>query len=193
MQSMTLNRKPVIIAAFVLAVAFSSCATVNTSYRIIEATEDTRVKIVSYARQYAARDSEYLLGGRPYLEKNGTLVIDCSGLIVRVCQYAVNGTKYSLLFDDATVRTLYSNFTSTINEPSPGDFIFMGEGNPPTHMGIFIRRDGNDIYFIDATLKEADEINGYDAVDGVTLRHYPKDDPRFLSFARLLVKQGGLQ
>ena len=186
------NRKSVIIGAMVLAVVFSSCATINTSYSIIEATEDTRAKIVSYARQYAERDSEYLLGGRPYLEKNGTLLIDCSGLIVRVCQYAVNGTKYSLLFDDATVRTLYTNFTSTINEPGPGDFIFMGESNPPTHMGIFIRMDENNIYFIDATEKETDEINGYDAVNGVTLRHYPKDDPRFLSFARLLVKQGGL-
>jgi hypothetical protein len=189
MKKKTPNQKTTIIAAILLIIAISSCATINTSYKIIEAAEDTRAKIVSYARQYAERDSEYLLGGRPYLEKNGTLFIDCSGLIVRVCQYAVNGTKYSLLFDDATVRTLYSNFTSTINEPSPGDFIFMGESNPPTHMGIFISMDENDIYFIDATQKEADEINGYDAVDGVTLRHYRKDDPRFLSFARLLVKQ----
>jgi hypothetical protein len=189
MIKITPNKNPSIIIAISLAFVLSSCATINSSYKIIEATEDTRAKIVSYARQYAERDSEYLLGGRPYLERKGTLFIDCSGLIMRVCQYAVNGTKYSLLFDDATVRTLYSNFTSTINEPSPGDFIFMGEGNPPTHMGIFISMDETDIYFIDATQKDADEINGYDAVDGVTLRHYRKNDPRFLSFARLLVKQ----
>jgi hypothetical protein len=186
-----MNKNPTIIAAILLTLALTSCATINGSYKIIEATDETRAKIVAYARQYAERDSEYLLGGRPYLEKKGTLVIDCSGLIVRVCQYAVKGTQYSLLFDDATVRTLYTNYTSAINEPSPGDFIFMGESNPPTHMSIFISMDDNDIYFIDATQKEADEVNGYDAVDGVTLRHYPRDDTRFLSFARLLVKQGG--
>jgi len=172
-----------ITAGFVIL----SCTTISSNtYTITEAPETIRKNIVFYAQQYADRDTAFLLGGRPYLERNGVLGIDCSGLIIRVCQYAVNGTRYSLLFDDATVFTLYANFTSPVDKPDPGDFIFMGERNPPVHMAIFIYEDDDFFYFIDATLKEAEGI--YEAVDGVTLRYYPKDDPRFLSFARLLVR-----
>ena len=172
-----------IAAGFII----TSCTTVgNNTYTITEAPETIRRNIVFYAQQYADRDTAFLLGGRPYLERNGILGLDCSGLIIRVCHYAVNGTRYALLFEDATVFTLYANFTSPVDKPDPGDFIFMGDRNPPVHMGIFILEDDDFIYFIDATLKEAEGI--YEAVDGVTLRYYPKDDPRFLSFARLLVK-----
>ena len=178
-----LNILKVIVAGFCI----TSCITINNnSHTITEAPETIRKKIVFYAQQYAEKDTMFLMGGRPYLEKNGVLELDCSGLILRVCQYAVKGTKYSLLFDEATVFTLYTNFTSSVDKPEPGDFIFMGERNPPVHMGIFIYADDDFFYFIDATLKEAEGI--YKAVDGVTLRYYPKDDPKFLSFARLLVK-----
>ena len=171
-----------IVAVFIL----TSCYTTgNNTFTITEAPENIRKNIVLYAMQYAQRDTAFLMGGRPYLEKKGTLGIDCSGLILRVCQYAVRGTKYSLLFNDATVFTLYANFTSTVDKPAPGDFIFMGEINRPVHIGIYIYEDDDFIYFIDATRKDAEGI--YEAVDGVTLRYYPKDDPKFLSFARLLV------
>ena len=184
-----MKRKAILSILKSIAAGFiiTSCATIsNNTYTITEAPETIRRNIVFYARQYAERDTAVLLGGRPYLEKNGVLELDCSGLILRVCQYAVRGTRYSLLFNDATVFTLYANFTSSVDKPEPGDFIFMGERNPPVHMAIFIRADDDFFYFIDATQKEAEGI--YKAVDGVTLRYYPKDDPRFLSFARLLVK-----
>ena len=176
-----------ILKSIVAGFCITSCTTFsNNTYSITEAPETIRKNIVFYAQQYAERDTAFLMGGRPYLEKNGALGLDCSGLILRVCQYAVKGTKYSLLFDEATVFTLYANFTSSVDKPEPGDFIFMGERNPPVHMGIFIREDDDFIYFIDATQKDAEGT--YKAVDGVTLRYYPKDDPKFLSFARLLVK-----
>ena len=178
-----LNILKSIVAGFVI----TSCATIsNNTYTITEAPGIIRKNIVFYARQYAERDTAFLLGGRPYLEKKGKLELDCSGLILRVCQYAVKGTKYSLLFNEATVFTIYANFTSPVDKPYPGDFIFMGERNPPVHIGIVILADDDFVYFIDATQKDAEGI--YKAVDGVTLRHYPKNDPKFLSFARLLVK-----
>ena len=171
-----------IVAGFII----TSCATSgNNAFTITEAPETIRRNIVFYAQQYAERETVFMMGGRPYLERNGVLMLDCSGLILRVCQYAVNGTKYSLLFDDATVFTLYANFTSSVDRPEPGDFIFMGDRNPPVHMAIFIFEDNDFFYFIDATLKQLEGI--YPAVDGVTVRFYPKDDPRFLSFARLMV------
>ena len=184
---MMFNAAFCILKCIAAGLVITSCATIGSnSYTITEAPAAIRKNIAFYAQQYAERDTAFLLGGRPYLEKNGVLELDCSGLILRVCQYAVKGTRYSLLFEEATVFTLYANFTSSVDTPEPGDFIFMGERNPPVHMGIFILADNDFIYFIDATQKEAEGI--YKAVDGVTLRHYPKDDPKFLSFARLLVK-----
>jgi len=163
-----------------------SCATNNPGilYSVLECPENIRERVAFYAQEYAQRDTWFEWGGRDYLEKEGKLEVDCSGLIVRVYQYAVKDTKYTLLFEDTNVSSLYTYFTIPIDTPTPGDLIFMGTiaNNPPTHMGIFVGEDNGNIYFIDSTLKEEDKI------DGVTLRYYAKDDPKFLFFARLLVR-----
>jgi hypothetical protein len=173
----------------------SSCATTLTPsedgstvrFTVVESPAEIREKAVSFGREYLKRDTEYLWGGQDLLEQEGVLKIDCSGFIVNVFQYAVEGTKYSLLFKDTTVAGLFDNFTIPIDTPTPGDFIFMGTNpNAPTHMSIYLRADDTDIYFMDATEKDAEGI--YPAVSGATERHYPKTDERFLSYARLLIK-----
>jgi hypothetical protein len=70
-------------------------------------------------------------------------------------------SPYSLLFDDAPLSAFYEYFTVPIDTLTPGDIIFMGtERNaPPTHMSIFVNIDTENIYFMDATLKEEDGIN----------------------------------
>jgi len=170
-----------------ICLLISSCATnsENIRYRVLDCPVEIREGAVSYAYKYAERESEFAWGGRDSLEKEGVLALDCSGFVVRVFQYAVKGTKYSLLFEDAPVSGFYYHFTVSIDDAlSPGDIIFMGTDKdlPPTHMSIFVGMDDENIYFIDATEKEEDGING------VTYRYYPKDDPRFLSYARLLIK-----
>ena len=173
---------------FILLISFllSSCATDSQiiRYRVVDCPENISEDAVYYAREYAKRESEFAWGGRDPLEKEGVLGLDCSGFIVRVFQYAVKGTKYSLLFDDAPVSGFFHYFTVPAETLRPGDIIFMGvdKNLPPTHMSLFVNMDSENIYFIDATEKEDDGING------VTLRHYSKDDPRFLSYARLLIK-----
>jgi len=172
---------------FLTGLSLFSCATsnhLNIRYRVIDCPREIREAAVSYAGKYAERETVWTWGGRDYLEQEGILSVDCSGFIVRIFQYAVKGTKYSLLFEDAPVSALYEYFSVPIDTLTPGDLIFMGTGRnaPPTHMSIFVSMDNENIYFIDATLKEEDEING------VTLRHYPRGDSRFLSYARLLVK-----
>ena len=172
---------------FLLAcLLLSSCATNsgNIRYTVLDCPAKIRGDAVYYAREYAERESEFVWGGRDALEKEGILGLDCSGFLVRVYQYAVKGTKYSLLFEDAPVSGFYHHFTVPIDTLTPGDIIFMGTDKdlPPTHMSIFVNMDNENIYFIDATEKEEDGING------VTFRYYPKDDPRFLSYARLLIK-----
>jgi hypothetical protein len=52
----------------------------------------------------------------------------------------------------------------------------------PTHISLFMNSDDTNIYFIDSTLKPEENI------DGVSIRNYPKDDNRFLSFGILLIQ-----
>jgi len=165
-----------------------SCATSNrhpaVRYRVVECPPEIRKSAVSYAGKYVERENEYAWAGRDLLEKEGVLSLDCSGFMVRIFQYAVKGTKYSLLFEDAPLSAFYEYFTVPIDTLTPGDIIFMGTdiNAPPTHMSIFVNADNENIYFMDATLKEEDGING------ATLRYYSKDDPKFLYYARLLIK-----
>jgi hypothetical protein len=170
---------------FIIVLVACSCATSNNDvlYSVSECPSNIREKVVFYAKEYAKKNTLFELGARDLLEKEGILEVDCSGLIVRVFQYAVKDTKYSLLFEDTNVSSFYSYFTIPVVSPTPGDLIFMGTNTKyPTHMSIFIKMDNENIYFIDSTYKEDEGI------DGVTLRYYKKDDPKFLQFARLLLR-----
>jgi len=190
MHKKNFSKKLGIISAIGFIMIFVSCATTNEKlvYRVVECPKEISDRALQYAKMYAARDTVYDWGGQDLLEQEGTLKIDCSGLIVNCYQYAVEGTKYSLMFSDTTVGGLYDSFTIIIAEPRPGDFIFMGDpGAPvPTHMSFYLSTDDENIYFIDATEKDAE--GEYPAVNGASVRHYPKDDIRFLSYARLLVR-----
>ena len=177
------NRNMILVLAAGLFAC--SCATNNSGvlYSVMECPENIRERVVIFAQEYAQRDTYFELGGRDLLDKEGSIELDCSGLIVRAYQYAVKDTKYALLFEDTNVSSLYTYFTVLIDTPTTGDIIFMGDNTIfPTHMSIFVGMDNDNIYFIDSTLKEDDGI------DGVTLRYYAKGDPKFLYFARLLVR-----
>jgi len=177
-----------------------SCEKIH--YRVVECPQKTREATIIFAQKYIDKENEFLLGGRDYLEKEGILQLDCSGFIVRVYEYAVKGTKYSLLFDDAPLSAIYQYFNIPIEQEmlTPGDLIFMGNPPaisahisesesftssivfPPTHLSLFVRMDDENIYFMDATFIEEMEI------DGVSIRFYPKDDSRFMSYGRMLVR-----
>ena len=186
------EKKLICFVIFLTGLFLFSCATSDilsgnspkTRYRVTDCPPEIRKKAVLYAVKYVERETVWAWGGRDYLEDEGILSLDCSGLIVRAFQYAVKGTKYSLLFEDAPLSAFYEYFTVPIDTLTPGDIIFMGTSMlaPPSHISIFVNMDNANIYFIDATLKEEEGING------ATLRHYSKDDPRFLYYARLLVK-----
>ena len=175
--------KPLLLFFIISGIFICSCATNNNGilYSVVECPKSIREKVVYYAQEYVKRDTYFSMGGRDLLEQEGDLALDCSGIIVRAYQYAVKDSMYDLLFEDTNVSSFYYYFTNKIDMPEPGDLIFMGY-NYPTHMSIFFDMDDEYIYFIDATLKEDDGF------DGVNLRFYKKDDNRFLTFGRLLVK-----
>jgi len=62
----------------------------------------------------------------------------------------------------------------------------MGEDGKISHVALFIQFNGDNIQFIDATLKPEVGING------VTTRQYNRTDSRFISYGRMFVqsKQG---
>jgi hypothetical protein len=55
----------------------------------------------------------------------------------------------------------------------------------PTHISLFVKKVDGEIYFVDSTKKDA--VGDAAAVDGVSLRHYPENDPHFLSFGIMLL------
>ncbi|QQO10211.1 NlpC/P60 family protein [Breznakiella homolactica] len=134
---------------------------------------------LSYAYMYVNSDTEYEYGGQDFLR---AIKIDCSGLVVNCYVYAVEGTEFIVPFSDAAVTHFYTNWTVSTADPRPGDILFMGDDySQPSHMGLFVKEDNGNIYFIDSTFKPENNI------DGVTERFYPKNDRRFLSFGKLLL------
>ncbi|MDR2516725.1 MAG: C40 family peptidase [Spirochaetaceae bacterium] len=140
----------------------------------------------NYARAYAASPTRYHWGGQDFIDKKNparTLSIDCSGLVVNCYFYAAKEAGYELLFNDAAVADFYRKYAMPIKNPRAGDIVFMGSlRGTPTHMGIFIKREGGRVWFIDATLNLEENING------VTYRSWSETDPRINSFGRLMLK-----
>jgi cell wall-associated NlpC family hydrolase len=155
-----------------------SCKNEN-DLKIIESPTQIAFNALEYAKEYVNADTQYEWGGRDPLR---SIKIDCSGLILRCYEHAVSNTEYSLPFKNATVSTLFNNWSIATDNPRAGDLIFMGDDkNDPSHISLFVRNDGINIYFIDSTLKPEDNING------VSERFYMIDDYRFLSFGKLLI------
>jgi hypothetical protein len=140
---------------------------------------DVAKRSLEYAIEYSKADTEYELGGQDLLK---SIKIDCSGLVVNCYKYAITGTNYSLPFNDTAVISFYREWSVPTINPRPGDLVFMGEDkNNPTHMCLFVNREEGNIFFVDATLKEEEYVNG------VSERFYPENNERFLSFGVLLL------
>jgi hypothetical protein len=166
---------PGMLAVLILA----ACKMITKNDILIECPSDIADKALSYAHEYADADTEYEWGGQDLLR---SIKIDCSGLVVNCYSYAIAGTDYYLPFRDASVIDFYNKWTIQIDNPRPGDLIFMGDNkNYPTHMSIFEKNENGNIYFIDSTYKHDDEING------ATERYYSEKDSRFLSYGALLL------
>ena len=109
-----------------------------------------RKKALEYAQEYCRVDTVYHYGGQDMIR---AIKVDCSGMVINCYKYAIANTGYKLLFDDTTAANLYSKFSDHTTNPKPGDLIFMGDTNSKTvnHIGIFVKKQGSTVYFIDAT------------------------------------------
>jgi len=160
---------------------FTGCD-LTGSVRKLEAPVEVRDRVLEYAREYMKLSAEYEWGGQDPLPR--TIFVDCSGLVIRCYQYACEDFGYRLLFNDTTSYELL-NYTIPLsqNTLTPGDLLFMGDGGVISHVAMFVGNNGTNITFIDSTYKLEEKING------VSERHYAKDDPRFISYGRMVIIQ----
>ncbi len=170
----------------IMGILFIACALPHFSQGVlIPAPLEIRQRALEYAYQYENLGTGYAWGGQDPLP--GRLVVDCSGLVIRCYQYACEDFGFALPFNDTTSYGLI-RYSQSINQTllSPGDLLFMGEDGKISHVALFIQFNGDNIQFIDATLKPEVGING------VTTRQYNRTDSRFISYGRMFVqsKQG---
>ncbi|MBR5400853.1 MAG: C40 family peptidase [Treponema sp.] len=131
-----------------------------------------------YARKYAAADTEYKYGAQDPLR---AIKIDCSGLVIRCYNYALQNTDYSLMQNDMSSSYIYQHASIPTTTPRTGDLVFMTYNNSTvSHVGIFDRFEGNQVYFIDAT----DQGKG----KCVSERHYAKTDSKIVGYGIMKVK-----
>lgn len=62
--------------------------------------------------------------------------------------------------------------------PEQGDLIFMGENSTISHVALFDRFEGKNVYFIDSTDLEAGKVSE---------RSYPIESYKIIEYGRLLV------
>lgn len=143
-----------------------------------------RSKALEYAKWYCQEDTKYVYGGQDPIPR--VLRVDCSGMVINCYIYAVENTKYELPFKDengkidTTAAKLHSTYSYHTDTPQPGDMIFMGEANSSkiSHIGIFVKKSGSTIYFIDATDGK-----------GVSQRSYDKSNSKIKGYGQIKLVQ----
>lgn len=153
----------------------------DSSYIVVTAPAQIKTFAFEFAKKYEESDTEYKWGGQSPLR--AALQLDCSGLVVMCYKYAIENTEYSLIEDDMSSSFMYENASEPTSSPEQGDLIFMGEESSSkiTHIAIFDKEENDYIYFIDST--ENEEVNG------VSERHYKKDNKKIKSFGVMKLKK----
>ena len=147
---------------------------------VIDCPEEIANKAFDFAVLYSQADTEYVWGGQDPLR---TIQLDCSGLVIRCYQYALEGTDYTLLLSDMASSYMCESASTHVQlqEMRHGDLLFMGDkgkGKTVNHIAIFDCIENGRIYFIDCT----------NTVNKVSRRSYPVDDTHFKYFGMMLVK-----
>lgn len=135
--------------------------------------------VFEYAKKYAAADTQYKLGAQDPLR---AIQVDCSGLVIRCYGYALQNTDYSLVQLDMSSLYMYQYGSIPTDSPRRGDLVFMTYNNSKvSHVGIFDRFEGNQVYFIDAIEQGKGKC--------VTERHYSRTDRKIVGYGIMKVKK----
>ena len=162
----------------------------KTKYTETDCPAQIAARAFEFAKLYNNAETEYELGGQDPLR---TVKLDCSGLVIMCYKYALVDTKYSLLESDMTSAYMYQNASTHTTSPRKGDLIFMGDENPKnpstpvSHIAIFEKFEGDEVYFIDCTKKDTNGDGIYD-INGVTERHYSRDNKKIKAYGIMKLK-----
>ena len=156
------------------------------NYTEINCPAEIAARALEFAKLYNKTETEYELGGQDPLR---AVKVDCSGLVIMCYKYALVDTKYSLLVSDMTSTYMYQSASTHTDSPRKGDLIFMGDDDSTTvsHIAIFDKFEGNEVYFIDSTQKDTNGDGIYD-INGVTERHYSKDNKKIKAYGMMKLK-----
>lgn len=177
------------VSLVLLSSLFFSCVTRDIDYlkNCAGATKEVSSQALYFANLYKDASTKYILGSRQPIGKHS---IDCSGLVIMCYKYALVNTSFELPFHNTDVEHLYSFWAEKIEDPSPGDLIFLKEEDSDivTHVGLFTKKVDGAVYFIDATQKIPLD-DGTFLIDGVSERFYKEDDEKIVSFGRLFIRK----
>lgn len=148
---------------------------------VVDCPEEIANKAFEYAELYSKADTVYVWGGQDPLR---AIELDCSGLVIRCYQYALEGTDYKLLMPDMSSSYMCENASTHVllDQMRHGDLLFMGdkgETKKVNHIAIFDCVKNGRIYFIDCT----------STVNKVSRRSYPVKDSHFKYFGMMRVRQ----
>lgn len=118
----------------------------------------------------------YEWGGESHYS-DATGGVDCSGLVIGIYGEAVKKFSAHLPFEDTTASELAHTYTLPLEKPERGDLIFMGENGVVSHVALCHAVTDDELVFIDAYLVTGE----------VGIRSYSLDDPKIISFGRMLV------
>jgi hypothetical protein len=166
-------------ACIALALLLSGCAAFLPPPDPVPAPVEVREAALAEAIRYSGMDYEW--GGDDVMPRG----IDCSGLVVNVYRYAAALHECTLLFVDATAGAMMDHFAYALDEPEPGDLVFMGPpgGSTVTHVAVFDSfADADTMWVVDATL--IPELG----IDGVTRRLRSADDGWTRGYGRMAVR-----
>ena len=164
-------------SVFLILIFSFLCFSCSTSMRQAgKLTDAERQRIVQVAEKYIGVPYEW--GGQGFWWEDGATV-DCSGFVINVYKEAL--VDRSLPFEDSTVMEIYTRWSSPCSAPAAGDLVFMGDGTDgdPSHIGIVLAVEGDCLEFIDAS--------SLPGIMGVSIRSYPLDNPKILSFGHMML------
>ncbi|MDC7230826.1 MAG: NlpC/P60 family protein [Sphaerochaetaceae bacterium] len=162
--------KRIALSLLITSLLCSSCDGEHT----VPVSEEMREKAYEISFQYIGMP--YVWGGASHYSDTGGGV-DCSGLVIEIYDEVAESFSVRLLFNDTTASAMANQYTLPLLEPERGDLIFMGEDGVVSHVALCHAVTDDDLVFIDA----------YSVTGEVGIRSYSFDDPKIISFGRMLV------
>jgi len=162
--------KMLAFSLMISSLLFSSCDVEHT----VPVSEEMREKAYEISFQYIGMP--YVWGGASHYSDTGGGV-DCSGLMIGIYDEVAKYFSVRLPFEDATASVMANQYTISLHGPERGDLVFMGKDGVVSHVALCHAVTDDVLVFIDA----------YSVSGEVGIRSCSFDNPKIISFGRMLV------